>query len=76
MRTPILAVFVLAASASAAPKLAVPKVPFEKYVLPNGLQVIFHVDKKLPLVHVNLWYHVGSKNEKPGKTASLTCSST
>ena len=67
MRAPLLALL-LSATASAAPKLTVPKVPFEKYVLPNGLQVIFHQDKKLPLVHVNLWYHVGSKNEKPGKT--------
>jgi len=68
MRSPLLALVFCAATASAAPKLTVPKVPFEKYVLPNGLQVIFHVDRKLPLVHVNLWYHVGSKNEKPGKT--------
>jgi len=52
--------------AAAAP--AVPKVAFEKYVLPNGLQVILHVDRKLPIVHVNQWFHVGSKNEKPGRT--------
>ena len=47
---------------------AVPKVEFEKYTLPNGLQVILHVDRKLPIVHVNQWFHVGSKNEKPGRT--------
>jgi Insulinase (Peptidase family M16) len=47
---------------------AVPKVQFEKYTLPNGLQVILHVDRKLPIVHVNQWFHVGSKNEKPGRT--------
>jgi zinc protease len=47
---------------------AVPKLEFEKYTLPNGLQVILHVDKKLPMVHVNQWYHVGSKNERPGRT--------
>lgn len=45
-----------------------PKVEFEKYVLPNGLQVILHVDRKLPVVHVNEWVHVGSKNEKIGRT--------
>jgi zinc protease len=45
-----------------------PKVGFEKYTLPNGLQVILHVDRKLPIVHVNQWFHVGSKNEKPGRT--------
>src|SRR4051794_38909206 len=43
---------------------ATPKVDFEKYTLPNGLQVILHVDRKLPIVHVNQWFHVGSKNEK------------
>jgi zinc protease len=47
---------------------AMPKVVFEKYTLANGLQVILHVDRKLPVVHVNQWFHVGSKNEKPGRT--------
>ena len=47
---------------------AAPKVAFEKHVLPNGLQLILHVDRKLPIVHVNQWFHVGSKNEKPGRT--------
>ncbi len=46
----------------------IPDIQFEKYTLPNGLQVILHVDRKLPIVHVNQWYHVGSKNEKPGRT--------
>ena len=45
-----------------------PKIDFEKYTLANGLQVVLHVDKKIPAVNVNLWYHVGSKNEQPGKT--------
>ena len=44
------------------------QIPFEKYLLDNGLQVILHQDRKLPVVHINLWYHVGSKNEKPGRT--------
>jgi zinc protease len=47
---------------------AVPKIEFEKYTLANGLDVILHVDRKLPIVHVNQWYHVGSKNERPGRT--------
>jgi zinc protease len=47
---------------------AAPTVAFEKFVLGNGLQVILHVDRKLPIVHVNEWFHVGSKNEKPGRT--------
>lgn len=46
----------------------VPTIEFEKFVLENGLQVIFHVDRKLPVVHVNQWFHVGSKNEQPGRT--------
>lgn len=45
-----------------------PKIEFEKYTLANGLQVILSVNKKIPAVNVNLWYHVGSKNELPGKT--------
>jgi zinc protease len=69
MRLPsALAVLVVTSLASAAPPASIPRVQFEKIVLPNGLQIILHVDKKLPLVHVNLWYHVGSKNEEPGKT--------
>jgi zinc protease len=45
-----------------------PKIDFEKYTLPNGLQVILHVDRKLPVVHVNQWFNVGSKNERPGRS--------
>jgi zinc protease len=43
-------------------------IPFQRFVLSNGLTVIVHEDHKAPIVAVNLWYHVGSKNEKPGKT--------
>ena len=43
-------------------------IAFEKYTLPNGLEVILHEDHTTPVVGVNLWYHVGSKNEKPGRT--------
>ncbi|HMV25259.1 MAG TPA: pitrilysin family protein [bacterium] len=43
-------------------------IPFEKHILDNGLTVILHEDHKAPVVAVNVWYHVGSKNEKPGKT--------
>ncbi len=45
-----------------------PEIPFEKFVLDNGLTLIVHQDHKTPIVAVNIWYHVGSKNEKPGKT--------
>ena len=43
-------------------------IPFHKVVLKNGLTLIVHEDHKAPIVAVNVWYHVGSKNEKPGKT--------
>src|SRR6202142_1047235 len=43
-------------------------IPYQKFVLPNGLTVIVHEDHKAPIVAVNVWYHVGSKNEKTGKT--------
>jgi zinc protease len=43
-------------------------IPYQKFVLDNGLTVIVHEDHKAPIVAINTWYHVGSKNEKPGKT--------
>ncbi|HXF27731.1 MAG TPA: pitrilysin family protein [Bryobacteraceae bacterium] len=43
-------------------------IPYQKFVLNNGLTLIVHEDHKSPIVAVNVWYHVGSKNEKAGKT--------
>jgi zinc protease len=43
-------------------------IPFTKHTLDNGLDVLLHEDHSLPIVAVNLWYHVGSKNEQPGRT--------
>lgn len=43
-------------------------IPYQKFVLTNGLTLIVHEDHKAPLVALNLWYHVGSKDEKPGRT--------
>ena len=48
--------------------MKLPEIPFEKYTLPNGLQVILHEDHSISSVAVNVWYHVGSKNEKRGRT--------
>jgi zinc protease len=45
-----------------------PKLQYELLTLPNGLTVILSEDHSTPIVHVELWYHVGSKNEKPGRT--------
>lgn len=43
-------------------------IPYKKFVLDNGLTVLIHEDHKAPIVAFNVWYHVGSKNEKVGKT--------
>ncbi|MEQ1757069.1 MAG: pitrilysin family protein [Vicinamibacterales bacterium] len=45
-----------------------PRLQYTTTVLPNGLRVILSEDHSTPIVHVSLWYHVGSKNEKPGRT--------
>jgi zinc protease len=55
------------AAAKPAP-LQVPELKFEKYKLDNGLEVVLSEDHRLPLVAVNLWYHVGPANELPGRT--------
>src|SRR5688572_14699449 len=46
----------------------IPQLAFEKYTLPNGLEVILRQDRRLPMTAVNLWYHVGPANEEPGRT--------
>ncbi len=43
-------------------------IPYEEFTLPNGLRVIVHTDRKAPIVAVNLWYHVGSKDEPVGRS--------
>ncbi len=53
---------------AAAPASDLPSIQFEKYALPNGLEVILSRDARLPMVAVNLWYHVGPANEEPGRT--------
>ncbi|MET0623955.1 MAG: insulinase family protein, partial [Pyrinomonadaceae bacterium] len=55
-----------AAAKAGAP--ALPPIKFTQFFLPNGLRVVFHEDHSTPIVGVNLWYHVGSKNESPGRT--------
>jgi zinc protease len=53
----------LTPAASESPPVPVATIPFEKFKLPNGLTVILHSDRSLPLVAVNIWYHVGPQNE-------------
>ncbi|MRG91467.1 M16 family metallopeptidase [Polyangium spumosum] len=55
------------ATAAAAGSSMRVSLPFEKFVLPNGLEVILHEDHRTPVVAVNVWYHVGSKDEGPGR---------
>src|SRR5579872_6696736 len=57
-----------AAAPQAPGKIAIPPIPYEKYKLGNGLEVILFEDHRLPMVAVNLWYHVGPANERPGRT--------
>jgi zinc protease len=66
----VLARAALLLSAAAAPLAAQAPVaiPYDRFVLPNGLTVLVHEDHKAPIVAVNTWYHVGSKNERPGRT--------
>ena len=61
----VLIFIMLACTAAAQDAL---ELEFEKYTLDNGLQVILHEDHTIPMAAVNIWYHVGSKNEKPGRT--------
>ncbi len=61
-------VFAVACGRAFAEGVAPVDIPFQRFVLPNGLTLIVHEDHKAPIVAVNIWYHVGSKNERPGKT--------
>jgi len=58
----------LGASSAMAQNAAGITIPYKKFVLKNGLTLLVHEDRKSPIVAVNVWYHVGSKNEKPGRT--------
>ena len=60
----LLTVLVLTPSAAVRP----PKLQYETFKLPNGLTVVLSEDHSTPVVHLQMWYHVGSKNEKPGRT--------
>jgi len=53
---------------AAAPAKVAVDIPYEQFELPNGLRVVVHTDRKAPVVAVNIWYHVGSKNEPAGRS--------
>jgi zinc protease len=61
-------VVILSMASALAARAAEIDIPCQKFVLDNGLTLLVHEDHKAPIVAVNIWYHVGSKNEKPGKT--------
>ena len=46
----------------------IPNIPYTRYVLPNGMVALLNEDHSSPIVYTTVWYHVGSKNEKPGRT--------
>ncbi len=54
--------------AQRASSASLPRIAYSEFTLPNGLHVILHEDHSTPIAAVNVWYHVGSKNEVPGKT--------
>jgi len=67
----LVALSYLTACIAAAPTLgaqSIPRIQFEKYKLPNGLEVILHEDHSTPIVAVDTWYHVGSGDELVGRT--------
>ena len=66
--SPLAAALALSLAAPPASGPAIPDIPFKTFVLGNGLTLVVHEDHKAPIVAVNVWYHVGSKNERPGKT--------
>ena len=68
-------VFLLAASFATAlsaqqnaPEVRPPKLAFTTHTLPNGLNVILLEEHSVPIVHLQVWYHVGAKDEPPGRT--------
>jgi zinc protease len=69
MKFPVLLILLALAQAAAAqappPKI---EVPYTQFTLPNGLRVILHEDHSVPMVSVNVWYHVGSARERTGRT--------
>jgi zinc protease len=64
----IAALLVAATTLTSSAAVRPPKLQYEMMTLPNGLTVVLSEDHSTPITHLQLWYHVGSKNEKPGRT--------
>src|SRR5688572_10141916 len=69
-RAAVLLAVGIVAITSLTPSAAIPppKLQYQLVTLPNGLTVVLSEDHSTPIVHVQLWYHVGSRDEKPGRT--------
>lgn len=67
MKRGLVALALLAGGAALAATPA-PELKFEKYTLPNGLEVILSEDHRIPLVATDIWYHVGAGHEVPGRS--------
>jgi zinc protease len=71
VRTRLTQILLLAVTLLTAPPAAAQSavtIPYQRFTLSNGLTLIVHEDHKAPIVALNVWYHVGSKNERPGRT--------
>ena len=68
---PAVLLLVLALSTPAVAQPPKIELPYTQFTLPNGLRVILHEDHKVPVVTVNMWYHVGSAREKEEKSSAL-----
>ena len=71
MMKPLVAASLLIAALTLAPVTAAVRPPRMEYsiaTLPNGMTVVLSEDHSTPIVHAELWYHVGSKDERPGRT--------
>src|SRR4026207_1953696 len=65
---PLTAISILSLPSIAPAAVRPPKLQYRISTLPNGLTVVMSEDHSTPIVHAQLWYHVGSRNEKPGRT--------
>ena len=70
------ALFLLTGICLEAKAVTLPRTTIRALTLPNGLQACLVEDHQSPVVNVQVWYHVGSKNEAPGRTGLPTCSNT
>jgi zinc protease len=68
VRAALLGLGLLVFASAAAAGVRPPKFQYQLHTLPNGLSVILSEDHSTPIVHAQLWYHVGSKDERPGRT--------